>query len=174
MKNSTTILLPKWFSLLEELELSLRMIPRDVSTRWNSTFDMLNFALEYQTAIKTITSDRDLNLRQFELSKTEWTNTQHLRDVLKVFKDVTLFFSQGKPNINSVIPAMDFLDQQLTDNLLKSRYSTPVKSAINLGRKTLNRYYDMTDHSEIYRIAMGKYYSLGTDGNEYDFLMFRV
>lgn len=132
------------------------MMPRDVSTRWNSTFDMLNFALEYRPALDVITSDRDLNLRQFELSKTEWTNAEHLRDVLKVFKDATMFFSQGKPNIDSVIPAMDFLDERLTENSLKTKYSTPIKSAINLGKMTLNRYYDKTDHSEIYRIAMGK------------------
>lgn len=131
-------------------------MPRDVSTRWNSTFDMLNFALEYRNALETITSDRDLNLRQFEMDKKEWTNAKDLRDVLKVFKDATMFFSQGKPNIDTVIPAMDFLDEQLTSNSLKSKYSTSIKSAINLGKKTLNRYYDKTDHSEIYRIAMGE------------------
>jgi hypothetical protein len=75
---------------------------------------------------------------------------------LKVFKDATMFFSQSKPNVDSVIPAMDYIDQQLTANALKPRYSASIKASIALGKKTLNRYYDMTDDSEIYRIAMGK------------------
>ncbi len=69
-----------------------------------------------------------------------------------------MFFSQSKPNIDSVIPAMDYTDQQLTNSALDPKYSKSIKTAITLGKRTLNRYYDLTDHSEIYRIAMGKAY----------------
>lgn len=61
------------------------MMPRDVTTRWNSTFDMLDFALEHITAFNTITADRDMKLRQYELSESDWNMARHLRDVLKVF-----------------------------------------------------------------------------------------
>ncbi|KAF6762937.1 hypothetical protein DFP72DRAFT_801544 [Ephemerocybe angulata] len=44
---STTILLLHWFAILAELGLLARIMPRDVSTRWNSTYDMLIFVLEY-------------------------------------------------------------------------------------------------------------------------------
>ena len=43
LKNSTTKLLPKWFSVLEDLQLDKCMMPHDVTTHWNSTFDMLDF-----------------------------------------------------------------------------------------------------------------------------------
>jgi hypothetical protein len=59
------------------------MMPRDVSTRWNSTFDMLNFAIDYRTAIDSVTSNRDLNLRKYELADNEWSIAVHLRDTLK-------------------------------------------------------------------------------------------
>jgi hypothetical protein len=72
VKNSTTLLLPKWFSILKDLNVSECMMPRDVTTRWNSTFDMLNFAIQYQKAIQIITSNLDFNLRQYELSREEW------------------------------------------------------------------------------------------------------
>jgi hypothetical protein len=62
LKNSTTILLPKWFSVLEDLKLAKHMMPRDVSTHWNSTFDMLDFALQYQTALQAISGNLDLDL----------------------------------------------------------------------------------------------------------------
>ena len=60
------------------------MMPRDVKTRWNSTFDMLDFAVEHITAIDTITGDRNMKLRQYELSKDDWDMAHQLRDVLKV------------------------------------------------------------------------------------------
>jgi hypothetical protein len=60
------------------------MMPPDVTTRWNSIFDMLNFAVEHIAAINVITSDRDMKLRQYELSEDEWDVAHQLRDVLKV------------------------------------------------------------------------------------------
>jgi hypothetical protein len=60
------------------------MMPRDVSTRWNSTYDMLEFALEYRTALNTMTADRDMKLRQFELSKKEWGMASELCNALQV------------------------------------------------------------------------------------------
>ena len=61
------------------------MMPRDLATRWNSTFDMLDFAVEHITAINTITADRDMKLRKYELSEADWGIARELRDVLKVF-----------------------------------------------------------------------------------------
>ena len=84
IKNSTTIILPQWFAILQDLEFAERMMPRDVTTRWNSTFDMLDFAVEHIAAVNTITSDRDMKLRQYELSEDEWDVACQLRDVLKV------------------------------------------------------------------------------------------
>jgi hypothetical protein len=60
------------------------MMPRDVSTRWNSTYDMLEFAIEYRTGLDTMTADREMNLRKFELSKKEWAMASELCDVLQV------------------------------------------------------------------------------------------
>jgi hypothetical protein len=93
LKNSTTILLPKWFSVLEDLKLAKRMMPCDVSTRWNSTFDMLDFTLQYQTALQAISGNLDLDLRQYELDREEWKNAQQLRDILKVCYIFVLFMT---------------------------------------------------------------------------------
>jgi hypothetical protein len=84
MKDSTTIILPQWFMTLEELLLHQRMMPRDVTTRWNSTFDMLDFAVEYREALDSITGNQKMKLRQYELTEEDWEITTQLRDVLKV------------------------------------------------------------------------------------------
>ena len=84
MKDSTTIILPQWFTTLEELVLNQRMMPRDVTTRWNSTFDMLDFAVEYREALDSMTGNQRMKLRQYELTEEDWEITTQLRDVLKV------------------------------------------------------------------------------------------
>jgi hypothetical protein len=175
IKNSSTIILPKWYSNLDELELKSRIMPRDVTTRWNSTYNMLDFALKYREAIDVITGDRDMKLRKYEMDEEEWEVARQLCEVLKVrfplpfrsfaaqlrsvqiFKDATLFFSRdGTPNIATVIPAMDRIDEVLATNALDDQYLISIKAALSMVKRTLNRYYSKTDLSDVYRIAMSK------------------
>jgi hypothetical protein len=72
-----------------------------------------------------------------------------------MFKDATLFFSRGTPSIATVIPAMDHIDEHLATAAINNKYPLAIKAALAIGKKTLNRYYDKTDHSEVFRIAMG-------------------
>ena len=67
-------------------------VPRDVRTRWNSTFEMLNFAVEHREALDTITGDRDMKLRQYELSEEDWVVASQLRDVLKVIFTIVIHY----------------------------------------------------------------------------------
>jgi oxalate decarboxylase/phosphoglucose isomerase-like protein (cupin superfamily) len=69
---------------LEELELAIRIMPRDVTTCWNSTYDMLIFAVNYREAIQHITSDLKNGLRKYELMDDEWEIAEELKDMLKV------------------------------------------------------------------------------------------
>ena len=78
------IVLLEWNSTLEKLELRLHMMPRDVSTHWNSTYNMLDFTLQYNVAIDLITGDRDMKMRDLELDAREWKLAGQLHDTLKV------------------------------------------------------------------------------------------
>jgi hypothetical protein len=60
------------------------MMPRDVTTRWNSTYDMLKFALEYREALDTITGEKEMKLCKYEMDDKEWVIACQLRKVLKV------------------------------------------------------------------------------------------
>ena len=57
-------------------------MPRDVTLRWNSMYDMLVFAIEYRKAIDKISGDREM--RKYELDEEEWTIVQQLCDILEV------------------------------------------------------------------------------------------
>jgi hypothetical protein len=60
------------------------MMPRDVTTRWNSTYDMLEFALAFREALDTITSEKEMKLRKYEMDEEEWEIVRQLEAVLKV------------------------------------------------------------------------------------------
>ncbi|KAG6809581.1 hypothetical protein H0H92_015686, partial [Tricholoma furcatifolium] len=153
MINSTMKLLPAWKAKLEELGLNKRLMPRNVRTRWNSTYNMLTFALEYQEAITEFTKDRGNNVRNLELSSSEWDIVTELAKTLKPLKDATLLFSKGTPNLPYVIPVMDQIDTLFT-NALRSTTDPAIHAAIKSGKATLNRYYSRTDEVEIFHISM--------------------
>lgn len=67
-------------------QLSSRMMPRDVETRWNYTYEMLSFAHTYCSAYNDITANRDMGMQAYELSMEEWKIVKDLADVLKVSK----------------------------------------------------------------------------------------
>ncbi|KAF7790256.1 hypothetical protein EIP86_001208 [Pleurotus ostreatoroseus] len=160
--NSTTIYLPNWYMILSDLNLAHKSIPRNVRTRWNSTYWMLVFCLEYCAAIDRMTSAKDL--RKFELDELEWEIAEQLKDVLQmsddfIYYDATQYFSrQAHPNLLEVIPAIDKIHDFLSDISINDfEYQPAIRAAAALGLKTLNRYYDKTDRTETYHIAMSKY-----------------
>jgi hypothetical protein len=58
-----------------------------------------------------------------------------------------------------VIPAMDRIDETLATAALNDKYVPAVQAAVTLGKNLLNKYYNLTDSSELYRIAMSRSYS---------------
>jgi len=168
-------LLPCWTQLLQDLAreasdpLPIRMMPWDVVTHWNSTFDMLVFTLEYRDTIDGITGNREM--RKYELLEEEWGLVQQLGDVLQVclahfpilllefsqiFKDTTLFFSYVTPNLPTVIPAMDHINAHLATASKNLRLSPVLQALLTLSKAHLNKYYALTDHTEVYQIAMSE------------------
>jgi len=168
VKNSSTILLPEWYRTLTTHHLSSRIMLRDVSTRWNSTHDMLTFAAQYRPAIDSMT---DLGLRKYELDQAEWKLVGELRDVLKVSnffvcsshfsylsEDIqrrdTVFLTRNTQSCNRN-PSYGSHRQIPCHTASERQHSPAIRAALAIGKKTINKYYNKTDHSEVYRIAMG-------------------
>jgi hypothetical protein len=74
----------------------------------------------------------------------------------QILKDATLFFSRGTLNLATVIPAMDHIDERFATDAMNSSYEPAIWASLGVAKATLNCYYNMTDHSEVYRIAMGE------------------
>ncbi|KAJ3765327.1 hypothetical protein FB446DRAFT_628153, partial [Lentinula raphanica] len=89
------------------------------------------------------------------LTDEEWEVIGGLVSALTILKEATLFFSADGANISSVIPAMDAIDEALASGILNNEtLSQPIRHALAIGKKTLNKYYSLTDDSDLYRIAM--------------------
>ena len=80
--------------------------------------------------------------------------------LFQILKDGTEFFSHGTPNLATVILAMDHIDMTFTNAIKPDSKAHPAISyALHLAKKTLNKYYSLTDEADVYRIAMGKHYN---------------
>ena len=44
-----------------------------------------------------------------------------------------------------------------TASMDDTRFPLPLKVALNLGKRIMNKYYDLTDESEIYRVSISKF-----------------
>ena len=73
-----------WREACLAYSLHARLIPRDVKTRWNSTYDMLKIALEYCEVVDDITANKSLKLQKYELDDEDWDILNDLLCVLKV------------------------------------------------------------------------------------------
>ena len=82
--NSTTKVCPEWHAALKQLGMKERSMPRDVTVRWNSTYDMAEFAFTHKKAVNVIMANCDLGLQKFELTENEWEIVGQLAKVLKV------------------------------------------------------------------------------------------
>ena len=136
---------------------------------------MLEFATHYHLAIDSMTAACDLDLLKYKLVPEEWKIAGELRDVLKVsyyytFHTFThskidfqghhtLFFMWN--NLATVIPAMDHINKILATSF-KSPYqfSLTVYAALAVRKNAINKYYNRTDHLEVYHITWVSFHKL--------------
>jgi len=59
-------------------------------------------------------------------------------------------FSHSTPNLATVIPTMDHIYTHLATASQDLKYFPAIHASLVLGKAHLNKYYNMTDHSEVY------------------------
>ena len=145
-------------------------MPRDVSTWWNSTYEMLVFALEYHKAIDKISGGREM--RKYELEEEEWKIVQQLCDILEVRHSLVVLaastysfavvqghdplffaFNTESRHCDTCNGSYRHASSTAIENL---EYSSAIRASLALGKAHLNKYYNISDYSEVYRIAMSK------------------
>ncbi|KAE9396505.1 hypothetical protein BT96DRAFT_780829, partial [Gymnopus androsaceus JB14] len=153
--NSPTLLLPRWHELTAGTAFENRILPHNIATQWNSTYDMLKSFSEMKDLANKFLDSTSNGLAAYILSNEEWEAVDGLIFVLKILKDATKFFSSNSPNIAAVIPAMDQINEAFATGIVNEQeLSAPLRHALSIGKQTLNKYYQLMDTSHIYRIAM--------------------
>ncbi|PBK85575.1 hypothetical protein ARMGADRAFT_941876, partial [Armillaria gallica] len=150
--HSSMLLLPQWKDLLKAELMPEKVLLHDVSTWWNSTFDMLQMVIHYQVAMKKFTAD----VMIIFTSSCFFLSHHHHPSLLPVLKDATLYFSCIRtPSLATMIPAMDMIGKVFaTAAVNNTEFLATIQSSLLVAKKTLNWYYQLTDNSDVYRIAM--------------------
>ena len=84
-----SIVLPTWNDACATHSLHMWLIPCNVKTQWNSTYDILNVAVEYHEVIDDVTVNKSIKLWQYKLYDESW---DIIRDPLHVLKVISLVY----------------------------------------------------------------------------------
>jgi hypothetical protein len=117
----------------------------DVSTRWNSTHDMLVRALKLKDVIcDTIYRYKDKTLINILLSESDWQCVEKLVDVLAPLKEATLLASKNAESlmVTNIIPIFQFCTDSLEESLKSFEASDDIYMGIQAGLEKLIHYYD--------------------------------
>ena len=99
------------------LELPQHKLIQDVSTRWNSTYDMLSRFTEQNTAIEAALQNKSLKKNAkdvYTLSEDDIANAESVLKILEPMKTVTtLLCSENSPTTSLIHPLKEMLLRQL-------------------------------------------------------------
>ncbi|XP_073730758.1 E3 SUMO-protein ligase ZBED1-like [Misgurnus anguillicaudatus] len=97
------------------LEVKSDKLINDCPTRWNSTYDMINRALEQQAPVAAVIFEKKMS--HLELNTSEWVLMEMVKNVLQPFKTATEALSTDKyPTASAVLPLQHVLLMQLQPN----------------------------------------------------------
>jgi hypothetical protein len=115
----------------------------DVSTWWNSTYDMLFRSTTYREALKLHALNEGWN--SLILTEQDWKSIQFLVEVLKPFKEATKLASVSSVSIslNNSVSICEFLISSLKESVEKCKVSLPgLASSIEIVALKLQSYYN--------------------------------
>lgn len=85
----------------------------DVSTRWNSTYQMIERAYYLRIPLRALCSN-EKSLRKYLTNEAEWTNLNTLKELLQKFDRSTKLMSMERhPTICSYLPTLNWLLESL-------------------------------------------------------------
>ncbi|OJT02096.1 hypothetical protein TRAPUB_7442 [Trametes pubescens] len=141
--------------------LDYEVLIRPVSTRWNTVTEVIERALAMRDVLGDLCDKVQFNrrdgarLRRFMLTDEDWKLLDQLHRLLGPFLFATNQISSStRALVHEVIPYIDILTEHLDDYTADLELAPSVRAAAQRGRAVLNKYYERTDESIIYRIAM--------------------
>ncbi|KAK9243179.1 hypothetical protein V1506DRAFT_463480, partial [Lipomyces tetrasporus] len=133
----------RWKKLCQVEELPEKIIPYDVSTRWNSTYQMLKESLESRKQIERFMVVEAMGISSF--TPKDWDQLRQLKNILDKFDEFTRLVSKSKPQLSLSIALYYELEEFFQD----------AKNGDGLFKDTdLSLYFGFVDEIDDYYIAM--------------------
>ncbi|KAJ5742343.1 hypothetical protein N7533_011752 [Penicillium manginii] len=144
----------KWKEICRLNNLPDKFVAYDVTTRWNSTFRMIDDGLKSRQQV-----NKFLNLQEelppFTLQ--DWSRLEQIHAVLHKFNELTLFISKRNPQISLAVPIYYELHELLDDvregNGDFAKLDRDIIAAVNEGMKKYEKYYSIMDDCDTYYTA---------------------
>jgi hAT family protein len=145
----------QWKVTCQANNLNDKFIEYDVETRWNSTYRMVQGALQAKAQIKKWIEHQN----QFPpFSADDWSQLQQLEMILSKFDEFTQLVSRRQSQISLAIPIYYELNDMLEDAASAqgdfSGLSSDITAAISAGMKKYKKYYELMDAQDAYYIAL--------------------
>ncbi|KAG9081574.1 hypothetical protein FRC06_005502 [Ceratobasidium sp. 370] len=140
-----------------------RTLARRMATRWNTEVECLRSHVHFRPAVKKLTADRNLSLKQYELTDAQWPLAETLISELKAFERLTNVFSETQvPSIHQVVPALLKLQDRLRTSAGNSSLPPLLRVAAQASLAVFDKYMHLFEMSGIYWVAlvMCPYYKL--------------
>ena len=127
---------------------------RDNSTRWNSWYDMLDWAIKKIKAPIIAVSNEEPELSTDLLSAEEWRTLNHIRDFLQAFHDATKATEGRAATLDGVLPSMDFLCAQFEYAIEEFAHHDFMRESLHAGLTKLLKYWNKTERAPAYIAAI--------------------
>ena len=135
----------------EVSELVPKQLIIDVRTRWNSTYDMVDRALELREPLQNMAMV-DPDLQRYSLNDGEWQRLLNMRKILHIFKIATNHLTASShPTLAIAVPIYNYVLDKLEDYSDSSNKGNFFGSAIEAAIDKLKSYYINTDIISVQR-----------------------
>ncbi|CAH1114784.1 unnamed protein product [Psylliodes chrysocephalus] len=116
----------------ETLNLKMKMPRLDVTTRWNSTFQMLSWALDLKNAINVLCDNVD-DLKTFRVTNIEWSLIQNVCNYLTGFR------------INLLLDKLEKWSRNLDQKVDRNNVDEALILSLQVARDKILKHYDKTN-----------------------------
>jgi hypothetical protein len=143
----------KYLELCELRELKTNMPKKDVPTRWNATFDMMDYAMNYSVAFDDMIEWANEEERAYDLSTitaTHWSELNLIHEFLGVFKAATTECEAANyPTASIILPLYLFLVRECEKtkekgSLLSRGIESVLHRAAHVALHKLKKYGDIS------------------------------
>lgn len=131
-----------------------RAIPLDNETRWNSWAVQVAVALSKRKEINNWQEDHHNELGEDRLEFTDWQELQQIDQFLQPFQSATKGTEGEKNSLDDMLMSMDFLVEHFKQQKEEHKNNSRMTSRILASWFKFDKYYQLTDDSPIYAVAV--------------------